>query len=182
MKTKLLVSAILVSLTTSAFAIEITNGKLISHKEWTTDNSIKLAVKPSDKNLNLAILKKSGSYLPEYIFIRDDLDKTMKVVVGSEIKLSGTTMTFISNSHTTPHKYKIVTEICGALPSDICGHTEDVVTLNPYGTIQLNSAPTLSINYDTAGSRYILLSTQVIRDNEELKFSSSDWYEIQITV
>jgi hypothetical protein len=200
MKRKILFTAMLSLLTAQAFSMEITKGKLISHKEWTTDKRIVGHLQ------ELKLTKsKAFHYQSKDVASFDSIKAKAEMPsffsnVNTDTTLHGDTIVDISNYTEKEQTYNITREICTYLipnqlhvnddpvpnppnPLGICFVAWDVISLDPSGRIQLNQSPTASMKYAKPGVYQLSTEIQVGRraDSDETLFSSSADSTITVT-
>src|SRR5690348_4255022 len=122
MKRKLLLGLILTAVcSANSFAMEITHGKLISHKEWTMGKLAKSSSFKEVNNLNIPALRlpslkmKGDVPMPPVLVANNTVlaqsvvSDDLTAVVGQDVSLSGFNYVDITNNGSTPKTYVINT-------------------------------------------------------------------------
>src|ERR1700733_5870207 len=109
MKTKELLLLCSIFITINCYALEIHNGHLINHKEWTTDGT-KMLIK-NGKNQHMAMLnqKKMANSIYSNIFNSVDLSKG---VVGIPIDVKSSHQVYILNETEQTQQYSYTFGVC----------------------------------------------------------------------
>lgn len=144
---------------TQTFALEIRNGKITSHKEWTTGNA-----KAIFKNTSLPISKsKVTSRDGESAAI--DLD-VVHGAVGQPVTWMPRTYAYHHNIGQESETVTYLVSVCTALTENDtdCSHYYDVVELAPGGEMFGGATPEMTTTFDKAGSYPIYATVQINGD------------------
>lgn len=166
MKIKLIISmAIAAAVGSNAFALEISKGKLISHKEWATAGA-KAAYLPGTKTRqNIQDIK--GMKLSESSnAVYSDTESTT-AKVGEPVTVGNDGYVWIYNASEAVKNYRFEYSICADQTANImeCVYSEDVVELQPHGYVSDSRKPTVTMKYDTAGSYNIYAGAFYMTEN-----------------
>lgn len=198
MKNKVLLIFILSLLSTvNSFAIQITGGKLISHKEWTQGNVIKSSFKDitSSNTSRIPVSRfKKNETIENWITassrtIRSD---EASIPVNKDITFSGVSHIHILNDSDSVQKtYSIIHTMnvfppCPSEPGHLCptlfSIVEDVVMLEPNGSAFIEKEPTLTTRFDSPGKAYYWIEQNIEANDASLDFNtSSNTESIQVT-
>ena len=177
MKRKSLLIATLVSALTigNCFAMEITKGKLLNHKEFTTGDA-KIVFQDKNFKMNDKLKELQNKYfdtLGDYIGVLGNIDNE-STTVNQPIDIKGAAEIAVSNDTSVIQTYKIVTTLATWTPDNgmITGTSVDTVSLEPSGSISLLRKPILSYSFDKAGNytTYIMVAAQ--KENDATIFRS----------
>lgn len=166
MKIKLLISmAIAAAVGSNAFALEITKGKLISHKEWATAGA-KASYLPGTKTRQTVLDSKGMKLSGSSNAIFSDTESTT-TQVGVPVTVGNDGYVWIYNSTETVQNYRFVVSMCADQNDEIieCVYSEDNVELQPHGYLSDSRKPSVTMKYDTAGSYNIFASAYYVSDN-----------------
>ena len=171
----------------ASFSMDIKNGKLISHKEWSTGDikgSFKDAVNKNSKTEYLR--SHTNRHMRNEIAITNDINSTYNVA-GEESIFSGQAQVVILNGDPLPHTYKIknVVSICYMRAKEQCEFedyvtSEDVVNLDSDGFIFFYKIPKVMKKFDSAGYGWARIETFVEKDNTSGVFSTARLSEFNI--
>jgi hypothetical protein len=188
MSKKLLIALSIAALSSQAMAMQITNGKLISHKTWTrgnvTGSFAQATTKSIDPKRQLAESKMKNS--------RKDMQmgtiitsNHMEIMNGDSIgtinmpvDLPGHSATTIENSTDAPLTYKITTEqaICYYGQADNCKYdsvtTVDEIALNPQGTVTMEQYPIMTKTFDAYGDGYAAVDQTIEVEGTSYSFTN----------
>jgi hypothetical protein len=154
--------ALLSLLSANCFAIQINGGKLISHKEWTKGNVIKSFFKniESSAALNIPLNRLHQNDGINWISASSTTTPfpQTSIPVKTDATFTGNSNMFIENDDPIQKTFTIISTlfvnppcISGLCPTIILS-SEDVVTLDPYGTLKIDKNPTLTTNFTTTGA------------------------------
>lgn len=168
-------SVIALAVGSSGYAMEITKGKLLSHKEHST-GKIKATMKEMkfDVKKEIANFKAAGSLVQDNgdrIYVKENMYDASGIT-GQDTDLSGSSHIYIVNNTDTNHTYTINTIICAE--QDACNYITDVIDLDPAGVAVAVRAPTITFSYDTAGEYQIGLASMISREDEDSVFTGFD--------
>jgi hypothetical protein len=194
MKSKLLLGMTLACLlSTNSFSLEITHGKLLSHKEWTTGN-VK-AVSQEAKHLQIPELQLPPHKLNNTRYESDWVDVMTteawynpplgaQIPANRDISLYGVSAVAITNSTSAPVTYTIATSLNVCEQSQIPGSlklcwfpsgssiSQDVVTLDAHGSLTLQNTPMATINSSYPELVTYWVDSSVTREGGTTAFSS----------
>lgn len=162
-KVKLLSGFILTTMiSANAFALEIKNGKLLSHKERTTaPSSTEFLAKKNETLLNNS--NQSESYVTLARLF------TTSGTVGQPTKVESTqTVAFRNNSDGT-QVYSIVRRLC-VFTELKCQETEDKIQLDAGGEVWGGKSLTLEIVFKKPGNQTIAMQTYVFKRADDGEF------------
>lgn len=166
MKIKLIISmAIAAAVGSNAFALDISNGKVISHKEWATAGA-KAAYLPGTKSRqsiqDIKGMKLSASSNAVY----SDTESTT-ARIGEPVTVGNDGYIWIYNSSESTQNYQFNYSICAEQNANIteCVYSEDRIELQPHGYLSDSRKPTVTMKYDTPGSYNIYASAFYMSDN-----------------
>lgn len=191
MKGRLLLGSLMISaISANTFALDIKNGKLLSHKEWTKGNITASFSETTEKNAKIdlrQVLAKKG--LPgngsEVIYALNDIQDTSGIV-GQSVNFSGDNQTVIINQTIFPHTYKITNTIgtCYFGSSTECQYeyaaSEDTVSVNPNSGINLMLTPHAIKAFNTAGKGWVTLDTSIQNVDSNAEFHTVKLAEFSI--
>ena len=185
---KPLLAASLLVLTMSAnnFAMEIKNGKLISHKEQTFG---KIAVNFKEKAQRNPVFeliqaaKKGQSSFPaggedgnDEVFLDNDIGADFTALIGETKYVDAASHFEIINSTSALHTYKIttVTMICTLQENQpnidfyICNDkkiSEDIVTLDPSGHVTSGAGESIKVTSDKEQRGFVAIDTFIEKED-----------------
>lgn len=167
MKYKLLLTAAIFSFSTMGAAMELTHGKLLSHKEWTTGNAkgtfANTSLKPQTHIHPL--FKKPHVSLDTTISasVWDKVDSTPTGQVGKPVETDGFSAVNLINSNTEEQTFSIYSELCAwdETAQIGCVHSLDQVVVKPQDVASVYRYPQLTLTYTTPGQYSIWLLTDV---------------------
>lgn len=185
---KLIASVVLLSLTgASAYAMEISKGKLLSHKEWTTGNVIKssfLEVNKKQNTLLSSIWSKNtlgSKVIPMDIDVlftgaRIFAGQMLPGVVGEEVTLFGFTRHAIDNRSASMQTYQLYSTLCAqtGMGTGTCATSEDDVSIEPGGYIAIERRPNMTVSYDEPGTYNVAVFSAIYRDGAPFHYTSDD--------
>lgn len=159
--------ALLLELSSSAYAFNIHNGRLIEHREWTTGPD-KLQVKDIDQTRHSknGIANRMRVHMTQG---KDGIGLINKVYdqsgsIGSQTLVYGYLETYIENLNSTTSKiYTINSNFCLDLN---CALTSYKIQLDPGGYFDLQTKRVLTQTFDDSGHHLLELASMV--DNDEL--------------
>ncbi|MDR3492372.1 MAG: hypothetical protein P4M12_10085 [Gammaproteobacteria bacterium] len=163
---KIFLLALVTSLSANtASALEITGGKLISHKETVPANfsaSFK-NIKPSDNFMKL--IASQSSVQSEVT--ASNVSYPNGGNVNEAIQIRGFSFVFIKNSDHNLHRYTVTTHVCAKpnLGYD-CAKVEDVLDVEPNGDAYLSTAPSVMYKYSDSGLYSSAVVTSVLKDGQ----------------
>lgn len=202
MKAKLLLGLIFTSIVSiNSYAMEITKGKLISHKEWTTGNitgSFKEIIKGKNSKFSLLPLQNQKNLeLPTNLSVvmASSYAYENNGLTGTDIIFTGSSYAIIYNKTSSPQTYRIITNFSlhfdehsgnGNNNNNNSGMndsvtSEDVVTLDPQGEFFSMRHPVITKNFAMPGYGYTVIETNVYPEGKEAVFrtySSLGYFEI----
>lgn len=186
MKGKMLLGLAMMSMvTSSAFAMEIYKGKLLSHNE-TSMGKVKFSFLEAkvDVKKELAAMKAKRMLQQnnegDFIAAKNEAIEAYGVV-GQDVSLSGMSEAHISNETSSSQTYTISTNICSIVGGSFyCGMETDVVQLDPSGYAMAARMPTMNVNYDEPGNFTTLMLTTVTRQNQNTSFMTYDAANVTI--
>lgn len=190
-------------LSANSFAMEIHGGKLIGHKEWTKGNVIKSSFK--DIKLSDAIKhpafrlhqKEFPSWVYAYGVAYGFFNNS--VPVNTDTQVGGRSVVRINNNDTVQKTYTITTTLYveSPLPTSTCpdastlcpiiipvqaSSTQDIVILDPEGSIETDRNPMLTTSFANAGTASYWIENQVNVNDSSIVFNAPSNAEfIQIT-
>ena len=165
MDMKLIVGVMLSVICGSTFAAQFENPRILSHKEWTTNNSLlkvqdavadKLHAGLSVKGLTPHILNNDREYAGGVMY--EDILPEVFANVGEMGNVVGYTSVYIDNYTQVSKKYTLYSLICVASMSSgmrTCGQTEDVVELMPNTYTNFSKSLSLPYQFTSADFQYV---------------------------
>lgn len=168
MKGKSLIALAIASLiSANLFALEITKGHLIKHKEWVTGNA-KVTFKQGKHALDRNSHQKHfDGHEVAYNFVSSGLE-AQTGVVGSATKIDSEHFFHIFNQTNAVQKYFYNFTVCadtymnGTQEHEQCAHYYDEIELQPGGIASSNIVPELELFYDTAGRYSVSAYSSVV--------------------
>lgn len=162
---------------TNCMAIEITKGKLLSHKEWSTgkvSSFSNIITKSNRLQVPPAILnKKVDPDAVDRIYASSQINK-VESIAGKGTTISGYAQTMITNG-TETHFYDVTTRLCTGKANgnvdDNCVIIHDSFMLDPSGEARISPNPQLTLALDP-GYYGVDLNTIIVRDNTNVTFTS----------
>lgn len=156
MKLKVIVGiALATALCSQTYALQITKGKLISHKQWTTNGAIGKFL-PGKKTLQSVQHKTDiddpNDLLPVGLF---SVMQSVNTTVGTPVDIANNALIYVTNntSQVRDYNYNIVTCAATETPDTTeCVQYFDVISLEPNGSFWDSVSPVLTMNYKTAGT------------------------------
>jgi hypothetical protein len=171
---------------TNTFALEITKGELLEHKEWTTGN-----VTGIFKNLDSKTSKEARKFQaandqrpisPRQSIVTNGTMFSAESFVDKNTIIYGVRDLSFYNGTDSPQTYIIETRLCSSLfPIETqepfngfnCAVSQDKLQLDADGSIDLKKYAELLRNYSEIGSYDTYISTIVYNENKSISFSSS---------
>jgi hypothetical protein len=152
MKMKLLVSlAVVAALGSNAYALQISKGRLIEHKQWSTNGvavATTLGKKFVPKAMNLDVNGLHSSLSVKAV--------SQSVKVGEPVVMSNDGGIILSNDSDTAKIYTFGFSICAesdAADGTVeCVHTQDRVELQPNGEVSQPDMPVLHMTFNKPGN------------------------------
>jgi hypothetical protein len=178
MKGKILIGLAAVLVSTGSFAMDITKGRLLDHKEWTTNGGVGTFI---DKHQSLAATKANRFFHDEQF--EDGVIAQGKVYdldtakVNEEVRVHSKSILWLVNYTQSQQIYKITTELCSNLENvdkQVCTRTEDRVSLEPKGSLSMNRYPSVHITFDKAGYYSNQMFSSVQREGMKTAFLVTD--------
>ncbi len=154
MQIKLFISAIAAAaMASNAFAVEIKNGRLLSHKEWTT-GSATASFSPGTKTLQDILRKhpqmKSISSLPTSV-ASDARPTTGRV--GETIAANNDGFVFVVNDTEETREYRYTILMCAQKTDNMqeCAYSFDHIELEAGGVFYASKLVALKVKFDKPG-------------------------------
>ncbi|OAI46606.1 hypothetical protein AYO45_06250 [Gammaproteobacteria bacterium SCGC AG-212-F23] len=159
------------ALSANTFAVDITKGRVLEHKEWTTGNAriffnnanAKKAVAFSSQHHQL---KKAANNDTDTASFRDDNDNAptsyvyagtqpASGVVGKSVDIKGENFAYVVNTTNQKQLYYYYSSLCvmSAHPSpnqNDCAYYRDSIELDPAGEANFSEGPVLQVVMDHA--------------------------------
>ena len=195
MKRKLLLALAFGSLVSSnVFSMEIVNGKLLDHKQWTTGN-----VKAVVKNINadpkkierLLSQHKDNSHVDINAAARFPFGLMPMILVGQSTLIEGQAEALIFNDTSTVERFVVLNTVCSddvplgsqsQIHSITCSNDQSHVMLEPHGYFLLGQYPGMTISYKEAGTYDVSVGITVISDNNEvISYHTDDHKKIYVS-
>lgn len=177
MQIKLFISmAIAAAVASNAFALQITKGKLISHKEWTTGGAIAASL-PGTKTL-ASIMRDKNIMRPGRTHTSYFLQAEAAPVsghVGERIPVSNDAYIYAYNDTNEIKHYQYNFNICAIKTEKIteCVNSGDVVELQPGGSFHNFGQPVLKVKFDKAGTYVADAASTLYEGNTKTSVSVS---------
>lgn len=167
MKGKLLLGLVLVTITTSSFALEIDKGRVINHKEWTTGNA-KGFFKPG--KMTNEMMKGQGwhgnsSYSSLYSYA-----SSTQGTVNTPVNIEGDNYIYAHNDTEKDEIYHYTFSIC-AHNSDHtaqCAYYYDELVLQPGGSASSSEIPSLQVTFTKPGKYRSDVSSYLYKEQDGL--------------
>lgn len=175
MKKKVLFcSTLAVLFISNSFALDIHQGKVLSHKEWSTNN-VKAIFK--DVNSNKTSTNFSNENPPITIIseITSKIEPTTATTSLPAI-ISSTQKLFVRNQTTSLQHYSYSFEMCTWTEhhdQSQCAYYDDEFELQPNGYAELNKKPELHIQFTKAGSYMTWATAYLWCDNSTYSSSTN---------
>ncbi len=159
---------ILAIICSNTYALIISNGRVLSHKEWADQNIVATI---SDVNFHQTASMVSAAHhealgfatkTNEAIGISNMIDEG-NGVVNQKTKLTGGIKTYIENFTKETHVYTVKSMMCADVNRS-CLYTLDTIELAPGGKIQSRKSIQLAHIYKNIGKSLIYIATWVKRD------------------
>lgn len=150
MNIKLLVGLVCAAaIGSNAFALQITKGKLISHKEWATDGAV-ASYLPATKTFEG--VKKAGLLTKTALELTAETE-SVAVTVGAPVTISNDAWIWVMNTSDEVKQYRYTFYICAFVNANTsdCVYAEDLVELQPHGAIYTGAKPALQVAFDKTG-------------------------------
>lgn len=157
MERKIIVSITLATLSTSTFALDIHKGKLISHKEWTTDNTpaIYKSYPAKAKEMFAHIKQKNltSNDKEDVIIYANTGTEALKTAVGSTIPVYANHYIYIRNNSNVKKSFSYMLETCASNSDKTqqCAYFSDVVELEADGYADGYLEPQLEMTFAQPG-------------------------------
>lgn len=178
------ITAISLLISANAYALEITSGKLIDHKErFTGDAKIAMRAKPGNLLTQLAKHFKKfrkQTYHHDFVFLANRLDCLDYVVADADNDVYGFQTMYLKNGTSMPHTYTITSNLCVIKNDstdstlDSCLESTNVIYLNPEGTVSGDSFPSLSYHFGTNTEYTAMMTAIITRDDLSTEFATGD--------
>jgi hypothetical protein len=163
--------ALAAAISSNAFAVEVTKGKVLKHKEWST-GKVKASYAKGSKTLAAMKQKiKLDGPVPTYTFAET---RPVSVNAGDTFSISNDSFTFIHNNTSEVHYYTMESSICVERTDNAveCVYSWDYVELQPDGDITAVSMPTLTTSFADAGTYHTDASTYFSGGTQNKFFSN----------
>jgi hypothetical protein len=180
MRKKSLIGLALISLVSfNTYALTITKGHLISHKEWSTgDIALNFKnLKPSSLSHKLALPKTGPNTSVTVVTWLPPISGA----IGATIPISGLNELYVYNSSTSSQTYGYQFGICvnTTTHDSQCTYTDDQFSLDAGGYAKADDSPTISLSFDTPGTYQTSAVASVLaNDNSEYTSNSSNIVQI----
>ena len=168
----------------NAFAMEIHQGTLIDHQEWTSENNVVIKVEDHLKKNSISLRKSIHSPIKskrsdegkDGILLTNKLQEEMSGVLGNKTTIDGRIEVYIENFTASRQAYEIYSHFClsniKTVKTKSCAHSSYTIELDPEGYFQLNLIRSFSPNFEAAGDYQALLTTFAERDNSQSYFAT----------
>jgi hypothetical protein len=152
MKLKSLVILTALLLTANAYAMEIHNGHLVSHKEWTTGGAKMMVTAQKSQHKAAMLSSKKLTTGALYANVFNSLD-IAKGTVGNPIDIKSIHGIYLSNQTEQTHQYFYIFGVCAQVEDhrELCGYYNDVVELQPGGYVGVDEQPYLQVAVNKPG-------------------------------
>jgi hypothetical protein len=133
--------------------LEITKGKLISHKEWASDGAV-ASYLPGTKSFKDVVDSGSSANMLGRTGTQITAEThSVATTVGQPVTIANDGFVWIINTSDEVKQYRYNFHICASnLESQTeCVYTEDVVELQPRGSFASARKPTLELTFDKPG-------------------------------
>lgn len=179
MKCKFILGTIALSLlSASSFALQIENGKLINHKEWTSGkvSGFIKDVKVAKNKFDTLRQMKTNADTNEGILAANRIYVPLSPQVDQSTDISGFSELYLENYGQTMQNYEINSQLCifkpqNPTPSD-CVVTTDTVQLNPGGFVLMGRMPKLTTVLAESGMYTSMLYTVISKPNSSTVFAT----------
>jgi hypothetical protein len=152
MKLKIIISIVVATaLSSQAYAMQITKGKLISHREWAT-KGVKASFGISTRTRKDMKLDDNPNIIPSANFAETH---SVLAKVGQPVSVKNDGFVTIANTTNHTRTYQIFMRICAdAITSGNveCLNYENEISLEPGGSYVDAPVPTLTITYNEPGT------------------------------
>ncbi len=166
MKVKLLLAtAMMAAITSNAFALHITKGKLLSHKEWATGGAIALTMPTNKTKASLMrMLDQQNSIQPSLVVAGID---NFATTVNEPVTINNNGFFWFENTTAASKTLSLMTSICvqHSVNTLECVYTFDRFDLEAGGYVELNIFPALKVAFREAGT-YITTASSEFRSEE----------------
>lgn len=172
MKGKLLLGLALTSMiSASAFAMEIHNGKLLKHKEWTTGNLIGTSAKKFSKAEVLKFkenLKLNGVAISDHMTMSYSMANATTGVAGERADVNGVQFAFLLNDSEGTQVYSVFNSICAATSDKTteCMFYQDEIMLDAQGYAFDLQQPSIQPIFNANGSYNTTVMTVIAVEDE----------------
>ncbi|OGT44199.1 MAG: hypothetical protein A3F42_04150 [Gammaproteobacteria bacterium RIFCSPHIGHO2_12_FULL_37_34] len=180
MRKKIILGFAIASMATSAFALEIYKGRLITHKEWTTGNA-KGFFKASKMIPELKAKGLDAEHSYSYIY---SYAASIKSSVNTPVNVSGENYISLYNDTRTKELYHYTFSVC-ARNSDHtaqCAYYYDEIELEPGGYANSAEQPILQVTFAKPGNYNGWASTSLSKDQESASVGSHSRSESTIEI
>ncbi len=168
----------------NTFAMEIHQGTLIDHQEWTSENNIVIKVEDHVKKNSTSLRKSIHSQIKskksdegkDGILLTNKLQEEMSGVLGNKTIIDGRIEVYIENFTTSRQAYEVYSHFClsniKTAKINSCAHSSYTIELDPEGYFQLNLIRSFSPDFEAAGDYQALLTTFAERNNSSSYFAT----------
>lgn len=156
-KLSILCLALTTAMSTQVFSMEIYNGKILDHKEWTTGGARATYIYNAKTKGHLRHL----SNLEDENNFSDMLTSSIAsdfASIGKSLEIQNGYHLSFSNQSKSKKRYRYTFSVCATDDSNLsqCAHFSNSVELNPGGYFNdSDSRPALKMNYRKPGKHFI---------------------------
>ncbi len=137
----------------NVYALQISKGKLIAHKEWATGGAIVNIKAGTQTKKDVMQSRALAHQLSSSATAISARTFSVNTTVGQPATVSNDMFAIISNDTSEVHEYYVGSDICVTLHSNMteCVYVQDIYELQPGGQVFESKAPTLDITFKEAG-------------------------------
>jgi hypothetical protein len=176
----LIITAVASVVSANAFALDIKNGKLLSHKEWATSTNIKFSFKDSNKKQmlpNILANKKISDNMPEDTDVAIAQNRFEDVVglTNQSMTISGESWVTLQNESNKQQNYTVQTYLCIYNFNDvICAISKDELELYPKGSVSISKVPQIETTFKDSGGHPAYVYNVIYRDGSPVFLGVAD--------
>ena len=172
MKVKLLLTtAIMAAIASNAFALHITKGKLLSHKEWATGGAVALTM-PTNKTKATAMrmLDQQTSIQPSLIVAGIE---NFTTTVNEPVTINNSGFFWFENTTVSSKTIWLMTSICAQhnVNTSECVYSYDRFIVEPGGNVNGTVFPALKVAFPQPGTYVTTASSEFNSEEIDARFT-----------
>lgn len=162
----------------NALATEITKGRMIKHKEWTTGNVLSYSLKATTpKQMALKFKTFQQKTHPNSANISMSmLDSISPAIAETKVEITGTSVVGAKNTSNETKQYEITSQLCTDNdPLTACVFIYDAIELEAGGMFIYDINPVVLASYSKIGTHQAMIETEVMGgfDTSETSWTDS---------